>query len=34
MLMNRVGEIRYNNKGEKMIIIAYRGAMDIDVQNE
>ena len=32
--MNRVGEIRYNNKGEKMIIIAYRGAMDIDVQFE
>ena len=32
--MNRLGEIRYNNKGEKMIIIAYRGAMDIDVQFE
>ena len=31
---NRVGEVRYNNQGEKMTIIAYRGCKDIDVQFE
>ena len=31
---NRVGEIGYNNQGEKIIIIRYGGAKDIDVQFE
>ena len=28
----RVGQVGYNAKGEKMVIIAYRGCKDIDVQ--
>lgn len=31
---DRTGEIRYNNQNEKMIIIAYRNAKDIDIQFE
>ena len=30
-MKNRVGEENINNQGEKMTIIAYRGAKDIDV---
>lgn len=30
----RIGEIGYNTKGDKMIIIAYRNANDIDIQFE
>lgn len=33
-MKNRVGEENINNQGEKMTIIAYRGAKDIDVQFE
>ena len=33
-MKNRVGEIGYNNQGEKIIIIRYGGAKDIDVQFE
>ena len=32
--MNRVGEVNYNNQGEKIIIIAYRNTKDIDIQFE
>lgn len=28
----RIGEVNYNTKGERMVIIAYRNARDIDVQ--
>lgn len=31
---NRVGEVGYNNQGEKMTIVAYRRAIDIDVMFE
>ena len=31
---DRIGEIRYNNQNERMIIIAYRNANDIDIQFE
>ena len=31
---DRTGEISYNNQGEKMTIIAYRKAIDIDIQFE
>ena len=30
-IINRVGEINYNTFGSKMIIVEYRGALDIDV---
>ena len=30
-IINRTGEINYNTFGSKMIIIEYRGALDIDV---
>lgn len=33
-IKSRVGEIGYNNKGEKMIIVAYRGYNDIDIKFE
>ena len=33
-MKNRIGEIGYNNQGEKIIIIRYGGAKDIDVQFE
>ena len=32
--IDRTGEINYNNQGEKMTIIAYRKAIDIDIQFE
>lgn len=31
---NRIGESRYNNQNEKMTIIAYRSATDMDIQFE
>ena len=33
-IKNRVGEINYNNFGSKMVIIAYRGATDLDIYFE
>lgn len=33
-MKNRIEEIGYNNQGEKIIIIAYRNANDIDIQFE
>ena len=33
-IKDRIGEIGYNNKGEKMIIVAYRGYNDIDIKFE
>ena len=32
--IDRTGEVNYNNQGEKMTIIAYRKAIDIDIQFE
>lgn len=31
-MVNRIGEVSYNSKNEKMTIIAYRKYDDIDIQ--